>query len=175
MRGKFWLVTWTTHGSWLPGDPRGFQTWRGREHVPPPKRYARPGEPTYEAEPYEARHAHAKSISGQGVRFYRTESRVSLNAMVEEINGIEVQPRIISVAPTHVHFIARFGRLEIRPTVKRIKSAATRAMPRFGDGKFPWVRGCHMESLPDDDALRKAVDYVSKHVLEDAVIYVWPA
>jgi hypothetical protein len=33
---KYWLVTWVTYGSWLPGDPRGFRTFRGREYVPPP-------------------------------------------------------------------------------------------------------------------------------------------
>jgi len=174
MPGAFWLVTWTTRGSWLPGDPRGFQTWRGREHVPPPKRYARAGEPTYDAEPYRDRHAHAQAISADAVRFSRAECRAVLNAVAEEINGIAIQPRIMSVAPTHAHLIARFGSLLIRPTVKRLKSAATRALPHFGLGNRPWVRGCHMRSLPDDEALANAVVYVGRHVNEDGVVYVWP-
>ncbi len=48
-------VTWSTYGSWLPGDPRGFRTRGHRLHVdgdyrnPPPK-----GK-------YTGLHAHAKS------------------------------------------------------------------------------------------------------------------
>src|SRR5258708_35638890 len=58
----WWLVTWSTYGSWLPGDPRGFQIWRGQEYVPPPKRYAKPGEDTYDRSKYVQRHQEAKSM-----------------------------------------------------------------------------------------------------------------
>ena len=57
---KWWLVTFGTYGVWLPGDPRGFQTWRGREYVPPPARYAKPGEATYDPAPHRTRYAAAK-------------------------------------------------------------------------------------------------------------------
>ncbi|MCG3179184.1 MAG: hypothetical protein BIFFINMI_01517 [Phycisphaerae bacterium] len=60
---KPWLVTWSTYGAWLPGDPRGFQTRRGRQHVPPPVRYAAPGEDVYDARRYRALFEYARSLS----------------------------------------------------------------------------------------------------------------
>ena len=44
---KWWLVSWTTYGTWLPGDERGYCTWRKRTYVAPPKRFAKPGEPQH--------------------------------------------------------------------------------------------------------------------------------
>ena len=49
---KYWLVTWTTYGTWLPGDPRGFRTWRGKVYVPPPARYGDSGESVYDPSHY---------------------------------------------------------------------------------------------------------------------------
>jgi hypothetical protein len=73
--GKWWLVTCTTFGTWLPGDPRGFQTWRGREYVPPPKRYARQGESTYRAEDYAVEYEAAKSSLTQEPVHFSNEQR----------------------------------------------------------------------------------------------------
>jgi hypothetical protein len=46
--GRWFHIIDSTYGAWLPGDPRGFRTWKHRKHVegdyksPPPKNaYAR--------------------------------------------------------------------------------------------------------------------------------------
>ncbi len=46
----YFLITWTTYGYWLPGDPRGFRTRRAKEYVHPPERYSDGA--TYEPEKY---------------------------------------------------------------------------------------------------------------------------
>src|SRR5437016_14655262 len=71
--GKFWFVTWTTYGSWLPGDRRGFRTLRGKEYIPPPRRYAKPGEEDYNPKNYADRYRQAKKAVPLPVRLSEEE------------------------------------------------------------------------------------------------------
>ncbi|MFN4261319.1 MAG: hypothetical protein ACK4RK_18700 [Gemmataceae bacterium] len=168
-----WFVTWSTHGSWLPGDPRGFQTWRGKEYVPPPRRYAKPGKPIYDPRQYHDRWLLAKEMCPGAVTLTPEEQQLVLNALVEDINLLPVQPHILSVGDWHIHFIAQFGALRIRPTVGRLKLHATLAIPKRTARKQIWAQGCHMKSLPDEEALTNGIDYVRRHVEEGALIYEW--
>ena len=171
--GKWWLVTWTTYGTWLPGDPRGFQTRAGREYIPPPARYARPGEAAYVSGAYAGRYRHAQAVTAAPARMNAAECRGALDVILREIEHLPIEPCALAVGPTHVHLLARFGAVKIRPTIARLKSAATRALAGFGQGKRLWCRGCHSKSLPDEVALRRALDYVCRHVSQDAVLHVW--
>ena len=168
-----YLITWTTYGTWLPGDPRGFQTREAREYVPPPARYAREGETPYTPERYRGRYLHARTLSGPAARLSPHECRAVLSAIFAEIERLEIVPRALAVGPTHVHLLARFGALEIRPTVARLKSAATRSLVRFGRGRPLWCRGCHMKSLFGEAGLQRATGYVLDHAKEGAVVHAW--
>lgn len=171
---KWWLVTWTTYATWLPGDPRGFQTWQGREYVPPPTRYAREGEPVYNPKPYEERHKIAKERSEEPVVLTREQQQTVLDALVAEISELPLDSAVLSVGATHVHWLARFGELSIRPTVGRIKAAATRALRASGfDLKRPWTKGCHMKSKNSDRELKNARAYIKQHVNEGCLVYDW--
>lgn len=170
---KFWLVTWTTYSSWLPGDPRGFQTWRGKEYVPPPRRYAKPGEPTYDAARYRELWLRMKTMCPNPVRLTDTEQRLAMDAIVREIDSLTLVPRVLSLGDWHVHLVSQFGLQWIRPTVGRLKAAATRALPNPGTRKRVWTDGCHMESLPDESALTGAANYVRDHRSEGALIHEW--
>jgi hypothetical protein len=81
----WWLVTWSTYGSWLPGDPRGFQTWRGKEYVPPPKRYAKPGEETYDPSKYAKTYQLAKVMVPEPVKLTQVQRQFAVDAVVAEI------------------------------------------------------------------------------------------
>jgi hypothetical protein len=170
---KPWLVTWSTYGAWLPGDPRGFQTWRAREYVPPPARYAKPGEPTYNPNDYRETWEMAKELCPHAVYLTRAEQEIVLASLVDEINQLPLAPVILSVGTWHNHLIAEFGSLLIRPTVGRLKARATRDIPNPGNRKRIWADGCHMKSLPTDDALQQAFAYVRRHKDEGALIYEW--
>jgi len=142
----WWLVTWTTYASWLPGDPRGFRMWRGREYIPPPKRYAKPGEPTYRPAPYRERHTMYKATSGAPVRLASAEQALLLPAIVAEVDAIPLVAAIVSIDVQHVHLLAQFGTMPIRRIVGRLKAAATRAWrEQGGDTSRLWSRNCDMK------------------------------
>ena len=144
---KWWLVSWTTYGTWLPGDSRGYCTWRGEKYIPPPKRYAKPGEPIYQAQGHVAVRELAEILSEDSVYFNANEKAIAFRAMVEEINQIAIVPAIISVGRWHVHWLCYFGTLRIRSVVGRVKAAATRELNLNGfHGKRPWAKGCNIKS-----------------------------
>jgi hypothetical protein len=171
----FWFVTWSTYGTWLPGDPRGFQTWRGRRYVPPPRRYAKPGEPVYDPRKHRIDLELAESISDEPVYLTVEEQKLALPAIVADIEKLHpMRPRIMSLGDWHVHLLAKFGTLKIRPTVGRLKQTATDAIPNPGTRKRIWVAGCHMVSVKDEKHYQNLVNYVSGHRDEGALIHEWP-
>ena len=173
---KWWLVTWNTYASWLPGDPRGFQTWRGREYVPPPARYAKTGERVYDPAVYAARHKQAKAISGDAVTLTRDERDVTLNAIVAEVDKLRFVAAILAIGGQHSHLLAKFGVLKIRTTVGVLKGEATKALRERGFNREQfWATECHMKSKQTGREFMTAFHYVRRHVDEGAAVYVWPA
>jgi hypothetical protein len=170
----WWLITWTTYGSWLPGDPRGFRTRDAKEYVPPPRRYAGRGEVAYDKSQYAYRHDEAMARSDESVMLTAEQQRLVRDAVVAEIDAIPIVSAIASFGATHVHWLARFDHQSIRPTVGRIKSASTRALNTAGfDGKRPWSKNCHMQSKPTEREFHGAFRYIQRHVDESCLIHIW--
>lgn len=172
---NWWLVSWTTYATWLPGDERGFCTWRKREYIPPPRRYAQPSEATYHAADFTHVHELAQEISEEPVHFTADQMPIALAAIVDEVAEIPVVPAIISLGSWHVHWRCHFGTLRIRPTVGRVKAAATRELNAFGfQGKRPWTKGCNMRSKRTRQACRAAYKYVLNHRDQGCLVCEWP-
>jgi hypothetical protein len=171
----WWLVTWGTHGSWLPGDVRGFRTWRKREYVPPPQQFAAHDEPVYDPQVYRERRRRAEERSHGEVALTTEEQRIVLNALVADIAQLRIEPKVVSATVSHVHLLAVFGETGIRPTVARLKSQATPALgAHHGERTTPrvWAKGCHMRSLSTEEAQHAAVVYVGRHETH-GVVYSW--
>ena len=172
---RWWLVTFNTYGTWLPGDPRGFQTWRGKEYVPPPKRYAKVGEATYDPAPHRARHAAAKrSMTHAPVTFTRRQVGCCREAIADELALLPLEPASLAVGDWHVHALVRVGGYPLRTAVGRLKAAASRLLSQYDlKPAKVWADGCHLVSKDDDAAVRKAFDYVRDHAEEGALVQTW--
>jgi hypothetical protein len=171
---KWWLISWTTYGTWLPGDIRGYCTRRGEKYIEPPRRYAKPGEAIYNPAEHTAVRESAELLSDSAVYFRPSEKRIAFGALVGEIDQIPVCPAIISVGRSHVHWLCYFGTLEIRPIVGRVKSAATRELNASGfQGKRPWTKGCNIKSKATRRECRAAYKYVAEHEKQDCLIHRW--
>lgn len=171
-----WFVTWSTYGAWLPGDPRGFQTWRRERYVPPPLRYARGGEKPYRPEDYVGLFEYSRSMSRGAVRFARAQQHVAMDAMTARIERMrpKVRPALIVLNRWHFHFIARFPAIRIRQAVGQYKQSATAALgPPPGAAPRWWVEGCHMHSLDDAEAVRNAAAYLWSHVAQGDLFHSW--
>ncbi len=172
--GKWWLVTWTTFGTWLPGDPRGFQTWRKREYVPPPRRYAQPDEVPYNASDYHFRHQRAKTrLSQPPVFLTLNQTETARDAILHELGQMPMVPAILAIDSIHVHLLAQF-RIRIRSAVGRLKMRATKWLHERGfEENRVWVRVCHMKSKDTRDAMIAAFTYIHNHQDEGALVHDW--
>jgi hypothetical protein len=103
----------------------------------------------------------------------REGATVGLDAIVADMNGLALVPWVLSLGPTHAHRVAQFGALKIRPTVGRLKSRATQAIPNPENRRRVWAEGCHMKSLNDEAAFRNAVAYVRHHTAEGSLVFEW--
>ena len=160
--------------TWLPGDERGYRTWRGKKYVAPPKRYAKQGEATYRLSEHTAVRELAEAISDDAVYLVPEQMKIALAAMVEDIADIPIAPAVMSVGSWHVHWLCHFGTLKIRPTVGRVKAAATRELNAAGfQGKRPWTKGCNCLSKSTRRECRAAYKYVRDHRDQGCLIYEW--
>ncbi len=174
---NWWLVTWTTYGTWLPGDPRGFQTWRGHEYVPPPRRYAKPGEPTYRSDDYtDLYRISQERLNEAPLTLTHSQCVMAVEAIVQELTDMPMQPSVLAIGHVHSHFLAQFRALKARPAVGRLKAAATRRLHESGvDSERVWCRDCHLKSKAAGREFRDAFVYVYRHKREGAEVHVWPA
>lgn len=169
---RWWLVTWTTYGSWLPGDPRGYRTWRGREHVGPPRRYAAPGETTYRPAEHRLRHETAQQRTDSPVVLTPEQVNITLQAMIAEMADTPVVPAIVAVGDRHVYVLARFDSYPIRMFTGRIKAAATRELNQQGfAGTRPWAKGYSMRSKNNHQELVVAYHNVRRHDQQHCAIH----
>jgi len=157
-------VIWSTYGSWLPGDPRGFRTRHHRRHVegdyrnPPP-----PG--TDEGLHRHAREAMSKSEVVIPRHLRPAAGEAALERLVKE--GADVAA--LSVAGQHVHvaFVADAG--DVKPIVGRVKKVSSHRIRHELPGRV-WAIGCKIVRVQDDAHWRNVLSYIRDHA---GTAWVW--
>jgi hypothetical protein len=123
---------------------------------------------------YGDRYRRSRERSGEPVHLSPSQQRLARDALVLEIDQLAIEPAAMVLDAQHVHLLARFGTARIRPTVARLKAAATRTLRAGGfAAKRTWSKGCHMSSKPSQDAFRKALAYVLRHGAARALVHTW--
>lgn len=91
MSAKPWLITISTYGQWLPGNPRGFQAGRSRLHVPSPRRSADPGERTYDPDEFARLHEWCLERPEPSVRLTRAWQKAALDAIAGQLDDLRAR------------------------------------------------------------------------------------
>ena len=152
------FITWTTYGSWLPGDSRGWMKWKVGQRQPQP-------------------------LLEDWCKNQMKERAVLLDAqhrqVVEDVVGKHSDIRgwelhAVSVRSNHVHVVVtvvpKTGNKDYRVAdgVKRIrdelKANATRVLRRCANpitNEKVWTRGGDIQFIESDD-LEQVVIYVSE-------------
>ncbi len=163
--GKQWRhVVFTTQGTWLPGDPRGFRTRDHKVHSsgdyknPPPK-----GE---HAELFK----YSKEITPEKVLLPQDLWRIVGLAIRRELLKQESLVLAISVAADHVHLLAELSmeRSEGRAAIGRCKTAACFAVKDQLPGRI-WA-GLGKYKLVDSPTYQKRV---YQYILNQKHAWVW--
>jgi REP element-mobilizing transposase RayT len=163
---RYWLLTWTTYGTWLPGDDRGSVT-RVRDGLPADgprvERDVR-GTPYVAHAPGLVRASRA-AMKGPPVELDLERALATAEDLsgTAEFRGWELLAG--AVMATHVHVVVGVADDPDRAKLLQIfKSYASRALssrwPRPKRGTW-WTESGSRRKLADDEAVAAAVRYVT--------------
>ena len=161
---RVWLLTWTTYGTWLPGDRRGFVSnfagADGKGH-----RQNAPGSPAEVDHPGLAAAAKATS-SGPAIRLTPELAPILFEQFHETARHRGWTLLAVAVMSNHVHLVVGVE-CDPEPDVllRDFKSYGSRRLTRASGspaGTTWWTQGGSNRILPDDAAVRAAVAYVER-------------
>ena len=159
-------VTGNTYGTWLRGDPRGWRSRRGREHVdgdyknPPP------------AGTYETLHAQSRSsLKRAPVYLSAVQRRAAGEALVEMLLQLDIEVLAVSLDASHYHVLARFPDDVVRRRLGRAKKHASHALSELGLPGHVWARKCRALPVSDRSHQINVLRYIEAHKKKDA--WVW--
>jgi REP element-mobilizing transposase RayT len=175
---RFWLLTSTFYGNWLPGDARGFIARVRDTRAEDEPREARrehdlPGTPYDEDFPGLHRHAH-EEMRGPPIRIDREQAAILLDQFHETAAYRAWRLFAVAIMANHVHLVVGVeGDPDPTKILGDFKAYASRSLTRRW-GKPPsdtwWTYGGSKRKLKDDRARGDAIDYVRR---QPNMLVVW--
>ena len=144
------FLTWTTYGTWLPGDSRGWTDAAGSMHTAAP-RLARAAR----------RVMHGPAIGLSVSQRQRVEQAIVEHAAVRGWRLHAVQCRT-----AHVHVVVTATGVSPETIMAQFKAWSTRALNAMRDvqsvshGERVWTRGGSMRRIDEEEGLDAVVRYV---------------
>lgn len=158
---RWCLITWTTHGAWLPGDNRGFRTRGHKSDVPPPKRYAQ-NQNVYNSRDWQRLLEYSKRISKREVHLDQRQQGFVQRRLDEIARKCGCLTTAIHVGKGHVHILANPRANRLSKLVQRFKGVTSRGLSEYGLEGRVWARGYHVRRIPDED-IAQATRYLLRH------------
>ena len=139
-------VTWTTYGTWLQGDERGYV--KDGETLPANDKPRRDNE---------------RRLVKKVVRFGAKEKRIVATAIQKEAAKYKIPLRALTVCSNHVYAVLGYSDFRIGSIVRRFKQAGRIALINQGvDGKV-WTAGFDKRFCFDEEGLKARIAYVKQH------------
>jgi len=143
------MITWTTYGSWLPGDKRGYvedgQILPGNVRT------------------LERNKQRQKSKT---VRLSARQKQIVHRVILNEAKRVGHQIEVCVVYSNHVHLVARPHSESIEEVVGRYKSVTTRALWQHGRKGRIWTKGFDKRFCFSEEDLTARIKYVQNHTLD---------
>ena len=141
-----YMLTWTTYGSWLQGDERGYvqdgRVLGGNKKL---------------VELCE------KFQKGHTVKLKYEERDIVRRAILNEAKRIGYTIEALAVCSNHIHLVVRYSPEPIRQTVSRFKNVTTSALKKHGRDDRVWTRGFDKRFCFDEEDLSWRIQYVENH------------
>lgn len=144
-----YMLTWTTYGSWLPRDKRGYV--QDGQILPGNVRTL------------ERNKQRQKSTI---VRLSTREKQIVHRVILTEAQKLGHQIEVCVVFSNHVHLVARPHSESIEEVVGRYKSVTTRALWQHGRMGRIWTKGYDKRFCFTEGNLTARIKYVNKHNLD---------
>lgn len=142
-----YMITWTTYGTWLQGDKRG---------------YAKNSK-IYSANRF-LRDSNKKQLRKKP--FYLNRKQRKVVKRIIHVKAEEIDQRIYAlfVGRCHVHIVAGYVSRPISDVVRKYKNATHKALFEETNTKGKaWTRGYDKRYCYDRERLEQRIHYVSEH------------
>jgi REP element-mobilizing transposase RayT len=140
------MITWTTYGTWLQGDKRG---------------YVKDGKILFKNDAL--LQSNLKKLKNPATRFDAEHCAIIRRAILNKAREIRQQIYAISVCSSHVHIVAERTNESIEKVVSFYKNAARLALRSRGfDGRI-WTKGFDKRFCFNREELENKIKYVANH------------
>ena len=140
-----YILTWTTYGTWLQGDSRGWvkdgQLLTGNDGI---------------------RSKNLSNLKSGIVKFRDREKNIVRHAIENEAEYLNQKNFAISVCSNHVHVVVDNIFCPIEEIVKGYKNACLKALHESGFRGKVWTRGYDVRYCFDEKSLQTRIRYVLK-------------
>ncbi|MFA5252871.1 MAG: transposase [Phycisphaerae bacterium] len=140
------MITWTTYGSWLQGDRRGFVK-EGRIY-PANKTLA---------------YSNIQKLSKDPVKLSKAHRQQAANAIFEKAKQLNQKICALWVASNHIHIVTEYTPKPIDEIVKYYKNAAQVELRKKGLTGRIWTKGFDKRYCFDEESLQNRINYVNSH------------
>ena len=141
-----YFVTWTTYGSWLQGEKKG---------------YVKDGNVLQENP--NLRKANIKSMAGKKIILNNKQKEIVRESVLNEAEKTGQKTLALAVCSNHVHIVLGYTGEPIERSVGRFKNAARVALQKNGFAGRVWARGYDKRYCFDEKSLKKRIEYVRRH------------
>lgn len=141
-----YMVTWTTYGTWLPGDKRGYVK-QGKTMTGDPKIL-------------KASQILQKS---ETVTLDSEQKAIIRRAILQEAERIGHMIEALVVCTNHIHLVACHCEKSIESIVSRYKNVAMFAIYKEGSVRHIWTRGFDKRFCFNEKSLNQRIEYVKRH------------
>lgn len=171
---RFWLLTWTTYGTWLPGDRRGFVS-NVREGSGPEVRHNAPGS-LYDADMPGLELSARAILKGPPIYLGAEQAAALLEQFQSTAKYRGWTLPAAAVMANHVHLVVGVpGDPDPATVLHSFKAYGSRALnlrwKRPASGTW-WAESGSRRKLPDESAVQAAIAYVYR---QHCPLAVWPA
>jgi len=161
---KWFHITFSTYGQWLPGDPRGFRSWKHVIHSsgdyknPPPR------------DEHEGLRRYSKArLTHDPITLTPQQRETCALAIVEKLKEKSAEVLAVAVGGRHVHIQARMEDREARFIVGAAKQAASHRLRRELPGTI-WAARCRTEPITAKTHQESLFRYILRHRSEGAFV-----
>ena len=141
-----YMVTWTTYGSWLQGDERGYvkkgRILQGNDKL---------------------KSANRKRQKFQTVKLNSSQKQIVKKVILAKAKRVNQKILALSVCSNHVHIVAHVSAESIERVVHRYKCSATFALRKCGLQNKVWSKGFDKRFCFTDKEIERKIGYVQGH------------
>lgn len=141
-----YMITFTTYGTWLQGDERGFvkdgKTCAANQSLAD---------------------SNKQKLAKNPVKLSKNNRAIAAKAIFEKANRIDQKILVLAVCSNHVHLVADYVPVPIGKVVSYYKNAAQVALRKAGQAGRIWTKGFDKRYCFDEQALKSRIDYVKSH------------